>query len=456
MVRIVRGSVTQEHEGVVRPMFNKLRGDRHGVSRSLSRWGFGAEPTPKIRRAVQRFGEDLADEDSGTKRVAFGHIFHPDTLHQVHRDVISRLRLSPEGLVETMSNPSNKAWLKRIMAHEKVVAGMNIAAKRFTFFPFHSKNASAVFLYAMQGRKGVPIWRSTTSREDVASGILAAVEDRLQQGDLPPALSQQEQGEEHDEQTDTPTPPQPPGQPPATTPSLSELMSDELPARENKLARLVYKGIERHAPSHKFYQASSASRQLHASHELVNAAAIYFAHLTAEAIDPVHDLPMFTNHAANTPDIDDFHKGVKEIITTTGRRKEKDAKLMKEYLLPDNELFDIDGTKVERNEIAVDNWKTLHTKTLGDNLIPITETQKQGVAAFLVSKLAKHASAEQAPEHLLNYIRLVHQGRQTARDATFNAIYRPRQEELDPEERLNIFANMMRHGRTHGVPPATG
>jgi len=280
MVRIVAGPVTEEHVGVIAPMYKRLRGDRANVSRNLG-FTFKTKVDPKSKQAIQRFAQDFASEDPAAKQISFSHIFHPDTMPAQHVQLLHNMGMTPQSLVNVLSHPDNSKWLAQVLTHDKAIASIKIAGDRFHWLTGHSKNVSAVWLYAMQGRKGLAKWRSTSARDDISSGIIAAVADELSKRNLPPTEIPQPPGahEEGERQPPQPTQPLQPT-PPQPAVDVRQHLVDTRGPRETdiKIFDLVKDGIKHHKPS----QALLISRAMPVDHEvsdLIHAAHGYVGHL---------------------------------------------------------------------------------------------------------------------------------------------------------------------------------
>ena len=180
-VRGRRGTFGPEELRTVKPGYRRMR------SGGRAEFTVFTKTPKKSREAISRTWNSFGRETSSHREVFFRHIFNELTPAQLRS--LRRMGTTVDGLVETLSRPSSdrnyQQWLQKIFSHAKVVDGTKVAADRFFL-----KNVSGVLLKATKGRKGFFNFTPGSAKDDIATGILAAIEHHgLMTDEEPPPVS---------------------------------------------------------------------------------------------------------------------------------------------------------------------------------------------------------------------------------------------------------------------------
>ncbi len=439
---------------------------------------------PRSRKAIQKTWSSFVGETSAHREVFFRHIFGQLTPQQ--NRMVARMGVTRDELVERLSHPSNQAYLRRVLGHNKVVEGTKVAADRFFL-----KNVSSVLLKATKGRRGLakgilPDFISPGSaRDDIATGILAAVEQYgvpKAPGTTPtpvtpvppvtpgprgtrtpvvaptptrpprpvriPVASEPDEDEvgrvpvsEHeDELGHVPPAAETPREGPTAEAYLSELVTRAFAPQRIRVAQLAELGIKHHEPSR---EALSSDRTLTRDRirSLTAHSSRYLHHLMAQGVTE-EDVEHVVNHSLEAPTVRDLQTRIERVISLS--RRAKNASIMRDYHLPVGaKLFDESGREVSK--VSLLNIDRIRQGTSATSAQSLTQEQRALVSYHLLATLAKHGSERAAPKHLNLFALKSHNDVLDAASALYEEFhYQPRK--LSTEKRLGILAQVLMHG----------
>ncbi len=402
----------------------------------------------KSRRAIQRTWSSFANEASSHKEVFFRHIFNNLTPAQLRS--LRRLGVTVDQLVERLSDHRNQAHVRRILSHSKVVEGTKVAADRF-----FAKNVSGVLYKAAKGRVGFFNLRARgSSRDDIASALLAAIEHHGLPGRVapppvrppivPPEPPEPPYGAEEPEPTPTPTPPpaEPYGAPYGAeerpSPSLSEHALGE---QAINLAELARKGV-RH-----FETRSDDEGQRRHVAKLMDAANAFVGDLFSYSLSR-EQVTALANHALNATTFESFLRRAHKLARDSERGT---TKWLHEVLPHRDAVFQGDPRLTAKN--LVDRWNKLKYRrrgVVGGSFSRLSEGQRGAVAFYLLARLARKGADdnETAQTHLKRFVRASHADIREHVQNWWNAAYRPQPRNLSNEELMDLLRASVLHGRT--------
>ncbi len=470
--RAVTGGLSHEERRTLGPGYRAMR------SGGRAQFTPFTEVPGESRRAIKNTWMSFARETIPHREVFFRHIFKNLTPAQL-RDM-RRLRVTQDELVHGLAH-ADERYLRRLLTHEKVVHHTKIAADRFFL-----KNVSGVLLKAVKERKGLFNFTPGSARDDIATGILAA----LHAHGLPDTeihVSEDDSGSRRRKSRPTPIDVSEPGSNAVPTvsefdvPSVSEpgsevvptvsgdeapvqmppvpdmntLMQQMLAPKAIKVASHVQKGLRHHIPSMPFFSETNEAQRRHRVAALLEHASQFTGHVMATGLK-ASDSEKLVNRALTARNVFDFQDQMAKTIdqSTLGRDP---VAILGNFLIPRGKLFDSEGKAVKH--VSIENYDKLrHGKTF-ETSQKLSEEQVQSVAFHLAAKLAQLGSPKHSKTHFKRFVKHVDQSAKDAVQNYYKMHYVPRK--LTNRQMLQLHAanvqmlyNIAQHGNSvEGIVP---
>ncbi|MFH0714060.1 MAG: hypothetical protein V1722_00265 [Candidatus Micrarchaeota archaeon] len=441
--KAVRGNLSEATVRRLRPGFVAARrGGRLDYFRDTADvLGTMGQMTRRQENAILKTGKILASRPP-IVRESFIHSFMLSLPERELRYLNRKYKLTDESLsteegrteakkeFSRLVARQGKSYLEKVLTHKDVVEQVDVAGRRF-----FGKNVAAVYMKAAKGRKGFnlrELFSKSTARDEIASGILSAIEDlglKPNKHDPDPDPVDVSEGEAAPHSGDIPDVSEPGdhggaahvdvSEPDGTGAAATVAVSGEDPAavsgeatsgagilkatlgevyadRDLHLHSLMMRGLALHKPSRHFFAGNEEPMRSDALNELLYHANEFSAKVSAagfgSSINADH-MRSFANAALNTSSIRNFQSRLKTVIMAQGGNSKIISRL-----IPEGHKFFI-GPRGAKP--SVDNLDELRIGKTAEDAIKLTPLQKQMVAFHTSAQLAKvGASVAGAPHEL--------------------------------------------------------
>ncbi len=467
------GGIVYDERRTMEPGYQRMRaGGRAG-------WTLFRKVDPKSRKAIQSTWSSFSRETTAHREVFFRHIFKNLTNAQLRS--LRRRGVTQDELVTRLATADHN-YLQRLLSHNKVVEGTKVAADRFFL-----KNVSGVLAKATRERQGLFYFRPGSSRDDIATGILAAIEQyglpgehgaptrggRRRRGggrqrEVLPDVSEPEEMPDVSEPSVSTQVSEPEGVVPGVSETeegsgavpgeatgqpgidINSLLAQALQPKPIKIASLVHKGLRHHGPSKPFFLRADEAHARKEVSSLLEQASQYAVHLMSTGLRKT-DVMKLANHALKAESLGDFHDRVAKVVSQSTRGSS--PSIVADYEVPYNvRLFDDDGNEV--HHVSISNLNNLWAGRTSDNSVPLTVEQQQAAAFHLVATLAKHGGSKTAATHLKRFLLHVNDSTKDAVQNYYNLHYTPRR--LSQRDQLRLLAQVILHGNASPNAPVPG